>query len=132
MDIRFVPTFKAIEALHDRVLGLDDVRDETLPAMLLELSSDELDVSLGVAETVRGAVQRDDTMSGSHVIEHRFFLFRRKRGQVGENNQPLIRVQNLGGQTFNFVCVDKVNALSCKNRLNLPKAIVGFMVPIVA
>ena len=63
VNIGFVPAFKAAETLHDRVLWLENMGHESLAAVLFELSADEFDIGLRVAETKRRAVQRYDSVS---------------------------------------------------------------------
>ena len=63
VNIGFIPAFKAAETLHDRVLWLENMGHESLAAVLFELSADEFDIGLRVAETKRRAVQRYDSVS---------------------------------------------------------------------
>ena len=48
VNVRLVPTFEAVETLHNLMFGGDDLGCEPLATMLFELSSAQFDVLFGI------------------------------------------------------------------------------------
>ena len=76
VDVGLVPGLERLEALHDRVVGVDDLGVERAGAVALELGADEGDVRRRVEEAVRGAVERDEAAAAGDVVEQGLLLRR--------------------------------------------------------
>ena len=98
VNVRFIPTFKATEALHDRMLWFHDARGESLPTVLFELRAHQCYVRFGISEAKRCAVQRNNPFPRSDIIEHRFLLLLADRVDVRVDQQTIELVQPLLGQ----------------------------------
>ena len=58
VDVGLVPGPERLEALHDRMLVVDDLGVEGARAVALELGADQGDVLGRIEEAIRGAVKR--------------------------------------------------------------------------
>ena len=111
--VRFVPTLEALEALHDGVVRLDDLRAERARLVALELRAGERDQRRGIVEAIRGAVQRDVPAAAGDVVDDRLLARLVDGTDVGVNHQRVVASEVVGREVverFGVVDVDRRGA----------------------
>ena len=132
MDVGFIPALEPLKPLHDGMIGLGDHGAERPGAMPLELPTHQGNDLGRVAKTVRGTVQRNESLAIFHVFQQGFLLLGGKGVDVGVNDQAIVGSQDFGCEGFDLVGIGQINAACCQDRLQLPKALRRPMMSIVS
>src|SRR5262249_56092493 len=81
---------EAAEAFHDGMSRLGDRCAKGAGFRALKLGADQLDVLRRMEEAVRGAMQRNESLTASDEIEQCFLLLGRDPGGVRVDNQAIV------------------------------------------
>ena len=131
VDVGLVPALEAREAGRHRVFG-DFARPEHAGRVGAELRPDELDVVVVVGEAEARAMDRDEALAGRDEGLDRLHLLRGAAVDVGEDHQPVVRLQPLGRQHVGLVGVGQRDVAGGEHRLQLPEPRQRQVVPGVA
>ncbi len=132
MLVGFVPGLELLDALHGGMLGIDDTCAEDAGFMALELTAHQRDVFRRIEETVRGTVQRDQTLAVLDEIEQCLLLLRRNLRVIGIDDETIVTRQVLGIKTIEIVGIGHVDAGAGQRRQNVAGAFDGLVMAVVA
>ena len=132
MDVSFVPTFKAAEVFHDRMVGIGEFSPKNAGTMSFELSSHQRDDFIVVAKAICRAVQWHESSAAFDVVEQRFGLRRFDAIDVGVQRERIVLAQVREVQIFHLVGVCNFDTAFRHYRLQLLEAIFRTVVSVVA
>ena len=132
VDVGLVPALKALEIVHDRMLGSENRRPKLAAVVALELGADHVDPDGRIAKTKTRAVERHEAVPRADKVDERGFAIGRELIDVGVDSQCVVLRERLRVQILEPLGVDKLDAAVGKDRLELREAVGGAMVPLVA
>ena len=132
VDVGLVPALKALEIVHDRMVGGEVRRPKLAAVVALELGADDVDPHRRIAKTKARAMKRHEALASADEVDDRRFALGRKLVDVGVDGQGVIPAEDRPIEVFEALRIDKLDAAAGKHRLELGKAIGGAMVPLVS
>src|SRR5205823_3462026 len=123
VDVGLVPALEAAETLHERMIGLRDRRAKSAGVVRVELSADEIDIRIRLDEAVRSAVDRDEALAGSDIVEQCLLLLGGDRRGVGVDQQAVEVGERFRIEGVDAVGVRDLDAARREDGLNLAEAL---------
>jgi hypothetical protein len=123
MDVGFIEAFETAVTSHNGMIFLDDRIAHSLPAVALELSTNQGHDRVRVAKAIGCTVKRHETAAVRYIVQERLFLIRLDAVDVGVQHERIVLRKRLDINVAHPVGVSQHNAALVQHRFELRKSL---------